>query len=1188
MSTWFIKGQLQQLSGEALPYLKVALFRQSKGKSDFVMDTTSDQKGNYQFVIPIGKLNISKTTKSNPTLFFRIYNLQGNFIAEYPCNNATAPDIDQNITIDYKAKPTDHISLPIDVLVDDFLMNTEQKTIINGKTFHTPIEKIKKSQLLSKLREKGIDNSVALLQYFSAQNQLDSMAAAFNLSPNSLIGLLQAATKFNPSQEPANLIIPATGHKALEEIRDASIKAQLKKTQKVNRQQINNWHRHQHSLQKNKGKLEAVDLRPYLGRAKNQGGIGSCTAFCATALVEALENMRDQRGKLINLSEAQAFWNAKKGQLYCDGGYNGLQAIHDYQNIGGCEEIYNPYNTQLIANNYVQLPVSDAAIDRAHLYKNGLGVNLQPRDVDIAKEALRSGRCVALISGVRDWTHASIHNNWVIPMPANPNAFGPEGGHCTAIVGFIDKDGLPSSYEGGYFIVRNSWGGENATNHILGQEYGGHLLMPYGWYRRYSLEAHIIQDNSQDQTNWLAEYYYGTDLKGKNIQQVKLLGRQIEVPKTVEQVDHDWGIYSVFKYSFPNWRPIQNSINILPPFDFFSVRFTQIRSMTEGFYRFQLSGNDGMRLYVDDELVINSWQQQGEVANWAEHYVTSGDHILRVEYFDKTGEANIDLDISPINIQYEYFDNPDVQGAPKQVQHSSQTTLEWRHLPPVDNPHQQGVFSARGTMRKYFAGGIHHFKSLHSGGCRIKVDNQLVYDNWDGQGNAIRQSLITPGYHTVIIEYKHTDLLPISGNRTYYKAFLNFGWANSNWKLEAYKDDNSRLNIVRRQFDEVDSHHQAYRVHALTGSPIHTTYIYQYINKGWRINLQPNSDAFRRMMGATFNNADNLSLRITRQIFIEKEGYYDLSLNADEGHRLCIDGKLWLENHHTLHKGGNWGHQEEVWLRTGIHTISLEYVNTSWETGVDLLIKPAEWDIKYYSDTLLKNEIATAKLNSINDVLSQKPSNVANDMFSIRASRTIYRPIGSYLFHLRGDDGFRLRVNGQLVIDRWKVQGATSYTSSYEHHGGAMFIEVEYFEARGLALLEYEMVPLGYFVEYYKGKELNHSKVSPRPIAYRFEPSLNLNIGLGNVSTRIGSDNFSARWHGRVYLPVGRYRVELESDSGVRLYVNGRLLIEEWNSVKLTTHTKMVDLVGCYHNVHVEYYEGTGVAKCCLKFVRIY
>ena len=43
------------------------------------------------------------------------------------------------------------------------------------------------------------------------------------------------------------------------------------------------------------------------------------------------------------------------------------------------------------------------------------------------------------------------------------------------------------------------------------------------------------------------------------------------------------------------------------------------------------------------------------------------------------------------------------------------------------------------------------------------------------------------------------------------------------------------------------------------------------------------------------------------------------------------------------------------------------------------------------------------------------------------------------------------------------------------------------------------------------------------------------------------ADNFSVRWSGQVLAPVtGTYTFTTTSDDGVRLYVNGQLLIDNW------------------------------------------
>src|SRR6185436_11808049 len=45
--------------------------------------------------------------------------------------------------------------------------------------------------------------------------------------------------------------------------------------------------------------------------------------------------------------------------------------------------------------------------------------------------------------------------------------------------------------------------------------------------------------------------------------------------------------------------------------DNFSARWTKVAHFDDGLYTFQASGDDGVRLYVDDQLVVDKWIDQG-------------------------------------------------------------------------------------------------------------------------------------------------------------------------------------------------------------------------------------------------------------------------------------------------------------------------------------------------------------------------------------------------------------------------------------------------------------------------------------------------------------------------------------------------------------------------------------------------
>lgn len=84
------------------------------------------------------------------------------------------------------------------------------------------------------------------------------------------------------------------------------------------------------------------------------------------------------------------------------------------------------------------------------------------------------------------------------------------------------------------------------------------------------------------------------------------------------------------------------------------------------------------------------------------------------------------------------------------------------------------------------------------------------------------------------------------------------------------------------------------------------------------------------------------------------------------------------------------------------------------------------------------------------------PQGISNDNFKARFSGYVQSlDSGTYTFYLTGDDGIRLWVNNQLLIDKWIDQGATEYTASIHLDQCTKYpIMVEYYEKGGLAVCQ--------------------------------------------------------------------------------------------------------------------------------------
>lgn len=79
------------------------------------------------------------------------------------------------------------------------------------------------------------------------------------------------------------------------------------------------------------------------------------------------------------------------------------------------------------------------------------------------------------------------------------------------------------------------------------------------------------------------------------------------------------------------------------PADHFSSRFQRTVLLDGGQWRFSLFADDGVRMWIDDQLIVDEWQDQ--VTEFAPVVsLGSGDHVLRVEHYENLGYAKVGLE----------------------------------------------------------------------------------------------------------------------------------------------------------------------------------------------------------------------------------------------------------------------------------------------------------------------------------------------------------------------------------------------------------------------------------------------------------------------------------------------------------------------------------------------------------------
>jgi len=117
-----------------------------------------------------------------------------------------------------------------------------------------------------------------------------------------------------------------------------------------------------------------------------------------------------------------------------------------------------------------------------------------------------------------------------------------------------------------------------------------------------------------------------------------------------------------------------------------------------------------------------------------------------------------------------------------------------------------------------------------------------------------------------------------------------------------------------------------------------------------------------------------------------------------------------------------------------------------------------------------------------------------------------------------------------------------------------------------------------------KAQYFNGMALSGAPVLTRIEGTINTNSA-GEVVAGL-SDNLSARWTANLEVPFTEtYRLITTSDDGVKLWLDGRLIIDNWTDHGTTDNSASVNLVaGQVYSIRMEWYENTGGAVAQLSW----
>ncbi|MHB1318128.1 MAG: PA14 domain-containing protein [Anaerolineae bacterium] len=233
-------------------------------------------------------------------------------------------------------------------------------------------------------------------------------------------------------------------------------------------------------------------------------------------------------------------------------------------------------------------------------------------------------------------------------------------------------------------------------------------------------------------TEWRGEYYGNVDLAGAPV-----------LVRNDAAIAFDWAA---------------NAPAPGIPADRFSVRWTRSLAFAQGPYRFVTRADDGIRLYVDERPVIDSWNNTGDRTFDGFIWLAAGAHTVRVEFREHLGNALAQMSYNALTTfggwRGEYYPNLDLAGTPAYIRNDDELAFGWgTAAPAVGMPADN--WSARWTRQVQLAAGRYRFSAYADDGVRYYLDGVRIIDAWSDSPGASHQVELDlgAGLHTLRVEY---------------------------------------------------------------------------------------------------------------------------------------------------------------------------------------------------------------------------------------------------------------------------------------------------------------------------------------------------------------------------------------------------------------------------------------------------
>ncbi|MBN1916254.1 DUF11 domain-containing protein [Candidatus Dojkabacteria bacterium] len=223
---------------------------------------------------------------------------------------------------------------------------------------------------------------------------------------------------------------------------------------------------------------------------------------------------------------------------------------------------------------------------------------------------------------------------------------------------------------------------------------------------------------------------------------------------------------------------------------------------------------------------------------------------------------------------------------------------------------------------------------------------------------------------------------------------------------------------------------------------------------------------------------------------------------------------------------------------------------------------------------------------------------LGGDNFSVKwEGQVMSNCSGPITIKTNSDDGLRVFLNNQLIIDKWfdREQPVPLDSADVNLTAGTWNnIRIDYYQHGGGSIAQLfwnstcqtggadQIIPQQNLRQTYTGvinygltgEYFNNENLAGSAVLNRTDLGINFNFDLGSPAPGVNIDKFSIKWTGMLTTDYSdTYRFCTTSDDGTRLWIDDVNVIDQWTTHGLTEYCGNIDLTAGTHNIRMDYFD---------------